>query len=195
MNIKTKKNIRKALILTTLLLTGCSSKKSEYIIKEEVGIEQESNKPEIEEIKVESVEVVPEVKEEIVEKIEEEVKENEHVDLLMIGDMLIHTPVYKSGIQEDGSLNYDHFFENILDDLEEAEIKVVNQGLTADLIMDGNIMYNNLKAFGKNEEWLLNKIKENGYHDIKDIFLLVCNGDGKIKIYENNYNVGTSVLE
>ena len=130
MDKKVKNNIRKALILTTLLLTGCSSKKSDEFIKEEIVIEQESTKPEIEEIKVESVEVIQEVEEEVVEEIkeeQEEVLENEHVDLLMIGDMLIHTPVYKSGIQEDGSLNYDHFFENILDDLEEAEIKVVNQ--------------------------------------------------------------------
>ena len=56
-------------------------------------------------------------------KVAEELEENEHIDLLMIGDVLVHEPVYKSGIQSDGTLNYDHFFYNIQSDLDEAEIK------------------------------------------------------------------------
>ncbi len=76
----------------------------------------------------------------------------------------------------------------------DMNIETVNQGLTANLIMDGNIMYNNLKAFGKNKKWLIKKVKEQGYN-IKDIFLLVCNNSLEVTIYDKNYEVGGGILE
>ena len=77
----------------------------------------------------------------------------------------------------------------------DMKIKKSNPGLSANLIMDGNVMYNNLKVFGKDMKWLMKKVKENGYNDIKDIFLLVCNKSGNITIYEKDYQVGKGVLE
>ena len=47
-------------------------------------------------------------------------------------------------------------------------------------------MYNNLKAFGKDKKWLMQKVKDSGYSDIKDIFLLICNSEGKVTIYEKD---------
>lgn len=117
MSKKIKIVIRNTLLLNTLLLTGCTLKNNDKIYQNtEIIIEQNDNNDVI-------------TKNEIIEEPTEvpEIKENEHVDLLMIGDMLIHKPVYSSGIQSDGSLNYDHFFKNIQDDLDEAEIKIVNQ--------------------------------------------------------------------
>lgn len=49
------------------------------------------------------------------------------VKLMMIGDVLVHKPVYESGIQSDRTLNYDHLFSNIKSDIDEADIKIVNQ--------------------------------------------------------------------
>src|SRR5574344_972397 len=49
------------------------------------------------------------------------------IDLMMVGDVLVHTPVYKSGIQSDGKLNYDHLFKNIATDVKESDISIVNQ--------------------------------------------------------------------
>ncbi len=77
----------------------------------------------------------------------------------------------------------------------DMNIESVNPGLTANLIMDGNIMYNNLKAFGKDEKWLIKKIKEQGYDNINDIFLMVCNNSGNVSIYEKNYYVKDNLLE
>ena len=50
------------------------------------------------------------------------------VSLMMIGDMLIHEGVYKSGLQDDGTYNFDHLFKNILPDVKAADISIVNQG-------------------------------------------------------------------
>ena len=79
--------------------------------------------------------------------------------------------------------------------VKDMNIKKNNPGLTANLVMDGNIMYNNLTNFGKDEKWLMKKIKEKGISDIKDIFLLVCNNDSDITIYKKDYEVTGGVLE
>ena len=77
----------------------------------------------------------------------------------------------------------------------DAKIKVKENSLTANLIIDGNIMKENLKAFGKNEKWLMEKIKEQGFNNIENIFLLICNSNGEITIYEKDYHVGNDILE
>ena len=46
---------------------------------------------------------------------------------MMIGDMLIHEGVYKSGLLDDGTYNFDHLFKNILPDVKAADISIVNQ--------------------------------------------------------------------
>ena len=49
------------------------------------------------------------------------------VEILMVGDVLLHPPVTDSGKKSDGSLNYDHLFKNIKEDLDEADIAIANQ--------------------------------------------------------------------
>lgn len=49
------------------------------------------------------------------------------ISLVMVGDILLHTPVSESGLMEDGSYNYSHLFENVRKDIEGADIALVNQ--------------------------------------------------------------------
>ena len=49
------------------------------------------------------------------------------VSLVMVGDILFHTPVAESGVQEDGSYNYDALFANVKDEIEGADLALVNQ--------------------------------------------------------------------
>lgn len=49
------------------------------------------------------------------------------IDIMMIGDMLVHEGVYKSGLQADGTYNFDHLFKNIAEDIAEADVRIVNQ--------------------------------------------------------------------
>ena len=49
------------------------------------------------------------------------------IDVMMIGDILTHMGVQDSGRLADGSLNYDHLFANIKEDVQEADIAIVNQ--------------------------------------------------------------------
>lgn len=49
------------------------------------------------------------------------------VSLVMVGDILFHTPVAESGVQEDGSYNYDALFTNVKDEIGAADLALVNQ--------------------------------------------------------------------
>lgn len=53
--------------------------------------------------------------------------EDVEISLVMVGDMLMHMGVVKSGFMEDGSRNYDHLFANVKELVEEADIAIVNQ--------------------------------------------------------------------
>ena len=47
--------------------------------------------------------------------------------LIMVGDILLHTPVAKSGVQQDGSYDFTALFANVKDEVEAADLALVNQ--------------------------------------------------------------------
>lgn len=64
------------------------------------------------------------VDESIIPSMEEEL---DTVQIIMVGDMLMHEPIIKSGLQEDGTYNYDHLFVNVKDTIEGADLAIANQ--------------------------------------------------------------------
>ena len=57
-----------------------------------------------------------------------------YVDLMMVGDMLLHDYLQENGLYPDGTYNYDHWFANIASDIQEADLALVNQ----EVIIGGN---------------------------------------------------------
>lgn len=53
--------------------------------------------------------------------------EKNEISLVMVGDVLLHTPLQESGLQEDGSYNYDHFFAHTKSLISGADLALVNQ--------------------------------------------------------------------
>lgn len=49
------------------------------------------------------------------------------INLVMVGDILLHTPVEESALQEDGSYCFDKIFENTREELQAADLALVNQ--------------------------------------------------------------------
>lgn len=47
--------------------------------------------------------------------------------VVMVGDVLLHTPVSDSGLMADGTYNYDHLFANVRSDISAADLALVNQ--------------------------------------------------------------------
>lgn len=49
------------------------------------------------------------------------------IHLLAVGDNLIHEKIYESGIQTDGTWNYDHLYTHVKDRIAQADLAAVNQ--------------------------------------------------------------------
>lgn len=66
--------------------------------------------------------------EDIINEIEEEeIVEPPTIQIVMVGDMLMHERVMESGLKEDGTYNFDHFFVNVKDTIVNADLALVNQ--------------------------------------------------------------------
>lgn len=53
--------------------------------------------------------------------------ETEMVQIVMVGDMLMHEPVIRSGKQEGGKYNYDHLFAHVAEKIASADLAIANQ--------------------------------------------------------------------
>lgn len=49
------------------------------------------------------------------------------VELIAVGDNLIHTGIISAGKNSDGTYNYDFMYENILNEISDADVKIINQ--------------------------------------------------------------------
>ena len=54
-------------------------------------------------------------------------EENDYVSIVMVGDVLLHEPITESGLQEDGSYNFDHLFANVKEKVAAADLALVNE--------------------------------------------------------------------
>lgn len=54
-------------------------------------------------------------------------EDKQELTIMAVGDDLIHTQVIKSGQKADGSYNFDHLFDGIQDEIDQADIAIINQ--------------------------------------------------------------------
>ena len=54
-------------------------------------------------------------------------EEPQTLQVVMVGDMLMHERIIESGKKEDGSYNFDHLFTHVKDFITEADLAIVNQ--------------------------------------------------------------------
>ena len=79
--------------------------------------------------------------------------------------------------------------------IKDMKLKPNKQGLCANVIIDGKIMYKNLEIIDKDEKWLLKELKIKG-KELENILLATVDINEKINFYEKNKNVkGLNVLE
>ncbi|MDO5573240.1 MAG: CapA family protein [bacterium] len=87
--------------------------------EEETAVTQESE--------AEEPERHEKVTQNVYEEPPKEPAEPSTLNLIMVGDVLLHTPVTDSGELPDGTRNYDHLFIHVKDQIEQADIAIVNQ--------------------------------------------------------------------
>ncbi|MBO5986755.1 MAG: CapA family protein, partial [Lachnospiraceae bacterium] len=108
-------------------LTGCGrGSQPDFDVSEELA---QSSVASMEATPAPTPESTPEVAPSTPEPTEEPTPEPEpeQITLLMVGDILLHTPVEKSAKREDGSYSYDAIFANTKDLIAAADLALVNQ--------------------------------------------------------------------
>lgn len=55
--------------------------------------------------------------------------------------------------------------------------------IQTEVIMDGRILDENLKRMGLDVKWLEKQLKEQGYHNAKEIFLGLCDENNKLSLF------------
>lgn len=68
----------------------------------------------------------------------------------------------------------------------DMNLKSVDTGLTANVIIDGKYMKNNMKAIGKNKKWLDHELKILGYDNYDNILLATVDINYKILVYRKD---------
>ncbi len=58
--------------------------------------------------------------------------------------------------------------------------------LLVDLVLDGKIIDDGLSAIGKDKNWLLKKLRSQGNDDISNIFLVTCDKNLQLSIFEKS---------
>ncbi len=79
--------------------------------------------------------------------------------------------------------------------LNDLKIKTSESSLTANLVIDGNIMKDNLKIIGHDEKWLFKRLEKEGYYEIEKLLLVTCDNQERIKVYKMGEKFENSVLE
>ena len=72
--------------------------------------------------------------------------------------------------------------------IKDMNLKPSKQELTANIIIDGKIIYNNLKNMKKDEDWLEKELKVKGYKTLDNVLLATLDNNDKITVYERNYH-------
>ena len=70
---------------------------------------------------------IEKITDETPEPVEPEPTTPPTIQIVMVGDMLMHGRVMESGLKEDGTYNFDHLFVNVKDTIENADLALVNQ--------------------------------------------------------------------
>lgn len=68
----------------------------------------------------------------------------------------------------------------------DMKVKPPRSSVCTNLVMDGNIMKEHLEYIGKDEKWLRTRLKKEGYENLDNILLVICNNKEKLTIFEKN---------
>ena len=117
------------------------------------GCQQHNQLTDIENLQQEACSQETEETQQIAETKELETicEEVDEVTLIMVGDMLMHTPINETGVKEDGSIDFSHLFTHTKDMIEEADIAIVNQEVILggeELGISGYPAFNTYYEFG-----------------------------------------------
>lgn len=67
--------------------------------------------------------------------------------------------------------------------VKDMALKVQEDSIKADVVIDGKILKGNLKAFGKTRTWLLEELGKQGVRDTRQVLLATLDDQGALNVY------------
>jgi poly-gamma-glutamate synthesis protein (capsule biosynthesis protein) len=101
--------------VSVLTFTGCGNGENVYTVNETSARQSDEQMPETE------------YAAEGTHTDEDVYSTADEVSVIMAGDILLHTPVEESAVQQDGSISFETIFENTEDEISSADLAIVNQ--------------------------------------------------------------------
>lgn len=78
---------------------------------------------------------------------------------------------------------------------DDMKIKVKDEEIKANVIIDGILIESNLKAVNRDSKWLNDYLKKHGYKDYQDILLMTIDKSGKINIFPKCLSSVSEIFE
>lgn len=125
-------------ILIALLLSGCGNSESDQVITDGTDVLLGGTISE-------SEETLQRAEESLAESSDQPPEATSEYKIIMVGDVLLHTPVEESCLQPDGSYDYDSLFSHTKEEIAAADLALVNQEVIiggADLGISGYPCFN-----------------------------------------------------
>ena len=125
-------------ILIALLLSGCGNSESDQVITDGTDTLLGGTISE-------SEETLQRAEESLAESTDQPPEATPEYKIIMVGDVLLHTPVEESCLRPDGSYDYDSLFSHTKEEIAAADLALVNQEVIiggADLGISGYPCFN-----------------------------------------------------
>lgn len=65
----------------------------------------------------------------------------------------------------------------------DMKLKVSENGICSNLVIDGHLMEGNIKQIGKDTSWVLTRLSNMGYSDISELLLVICDNKEQFTVY------------
>lgn len=118
--------------------------------------------------------------------LQEEARQNGYFDLSKVNYAVLETS---------GKISFLSKAKDEMVTKSDMQVKAKDEGLYANIIIDGTLLPNNLAVMKKDEKWLMKELKNHGYSDYQEILLLMLDTNGKVTIYDKNITSNTKIFE
>ncbi len=65
----------------------------------------------------------------------------------------------------------------------DMKLKVTENGLCSNLVIDGHLMEDNIKQIGKDIQWVETRLAKMGYKDVSELLLVICDNKEQLTVY------------
>ncbi len=102
-------------------------------------------------------------------------RENGYYDLSQINDCIL---------EPSGKLSFLPKSKYLPVTPNDMKLKVSENGISSNLVIDGNLMEENIKNIGKDTAWVVTRLSKMGYKEIGKLLLVICDNKEQFTIYE-----------